>query len=330
MEMEMEKQRNNTPLVSIVAPVYNIELYLPAFIQGVLKQTYDNWELLLIDDGSEDRSGVICDEYAQADCRIRVFHKPNGGVSSARNVGLKNMKGDWVMIPDPDDELPNNAIETYLEFATDDIDLVSAFYTFYRNGELMTPARKCREGRYTVSEFVALMGIVPQPRNVDRRCVNKLFRASIIKDNNIFFQEDIYYREDILYIYQFLSRCTRFVKCITQSLYTYFMRSSGAAISLQESYSPKSAGKFIAMGRCYGLLEQMNAESVVKKRMRVEMVKAYNAIVDLIKTEPRWGEDFYMFNRSAREYFSLREILRINAGRLVRKMKSKENTSKSR
>ena len=74
----------------------------------------------------------------------------------------------------------------------------------------------------------------------------------------------------------------------------------------------------------------MNAESVVKKRMRVEMVKAYNAIVDLIKTEPRWGEDFNMFNRSAREYFSLREILRINAGRLVRKIKSKENTSKSR
>ena len=84
-------------LVSIVVPVYNVSEYLPVFIESIIRQTYFCWELLLVDDGSTDSSGSICDNYARRDERIRAIHKTNGGVSSARNVGIKEMKGEWAL-----------------------------------------------------------------------------------------------------------------------------------------------------------------------------------------------------------------------------------------
>ena len=90
-------------LISIIVPVYNTEKYLDRCIQSILSQTYTNFELLLIDDGSTDSSGAICDSYAEQDSRVRVFHKPNGGVSSARNMGLDNALGEWIIFCDSDD-----------------------------------------------------------------------------------------------------------------------------------------------------------------------------------------------------------------------------------
>lgn len=90
-------------LISVIVPVYNTEKYLDRCIQSVLAQTYTNWELLLIDDGSTDSSGAICDKYAEQDSRIKVFHKENGGASSARNLGLDNAKGEWITFVDSDD-----------------------------------------------------------------------------------------------------------------------------------------------------------------------------------------------------------------------------------
>ena len=98
------------PKVSIIVPVYKAEKYLNRCIDSIIAQTFTDWELLLIDDGSPDRSGEICDEYAQKDTRIRVFHKNNGGVSSARNLGLDNVLGEYVTFVDSDDWLLDNAL----------------------------------------------------------------------------------------------------------------------------------------------------------------------------------------------------------------------------
>lgn len=84
------------PKISIIVPVFNVEQYLPRCIDSILNQSFRNFELLLIDDGSSDNSGNICDRYAKNDFRIKVFHKKNGGVSSARNVGIDNAIGDWI------------------------------------------------------------------------------------------------------------------------------------------------------------------------------------------------------------------------------------------
>lgn len=90
-------------IVSVIIPVYNVEKYLRECIDSVLAQTYTDFELLLIDDGSTDSSGAICDKYAEQDSRVKVFHKPNGGVSSARNLGLDNAKGEYLIFLDADD-----------------------------------------------------------------------------------------------------------------------------------------------------------------------------------------------------------------------------------
>ncbi len=102
-----------TPVVSIIVPVYNTEKFLYRCIDSILAQTYTDFELLLIDDGSKDSSGAICDEYAEKDTRVRVFHKENGGVSSARNLGLDNARGEWITFVDSDDYIEENFLKSF-------------------------------------------------------------------------------------------------------------------------------------------------------------------------------------------------------------------------
>lgn len=101
-------------MISVIIPVYNVEKYLRECIDSILCQTYNDFELLLIDDGSTDTSGQICDAYAKKDKRVRVFHKPNGGLSSARNYGIDNAYGDWIIFVDSDDLWSDNDCLTKL------------------------------------------------------------------------------------------------------------------------------------------------------------------------------------------------------------------------
>lgn len=103
------------PQISVIVPVYNAEKYLRRCIDSILAQTCTDFELLLIDDGSKDQSGKICDEYADNDCRIKVFHKENGGVSSARNLGIEKACAEWMIFIDSDDCFENNAFELLLD-----------------------------------------------------------------------------------------------------------------------------------------------------------------------------------------------------------------------
>ncbi|MCL2328359.1 MAG: glycosyltransferase family 2 protein [Bacteroidetes bacterium] len=120
-----------SPIVSIIIPVYNAEKYLRDCINSVLAQTFSDFELLLINDGSSDSSGKICDEYASHDVRIRVFHKENGGVSSARNFGIDNAKGKWVAFIDSDDWVEIAYLEHLLQ-GNDIVELRVAGYVDYR------------------------------------------------------------------------------------------------------------------------------------------------------------------------------------------------------
>ena len=103
---------SNQPLISIIVPCYNVEQYLPKCIESILAQTYRNLEILLVDDGSPDRCGEICDEYAKKDSRIKVIHKPNGGLSDARNAALDVMQGEWVTCVDSDDFITPDYVAT--------------------------------------------------------------------------------------------------------------------------------------------------------------------------------------------------------------------------
>jgi len=305
-------------LVSIVVPVYNVSEYLPVFIESVIRQNYFCWELLLVDDGSTDSSGMICDNYARRDKRIRVIHKVNGGVSSARNVGIKDMKGEWVLMPDPDDELPADALESFVAHISNEIDLISASYVWYKNGVLSIPAKPSRDLTLDRDEFILLMGILPQPRNLDRRVANKLFRVSVIKNNSIYFSEDIHLREDILYNYQYLSKCNGRIRCITDDTYVYYMRLSGAATSLRDSYTPRSEGLFLAMTRCYDLLEQMRAPIESKNRMKLEILSSYRAVTSLKGGMGMWDS----LKRIAKllHYYSFIELIALGIKRARKRL----------
>lgn len=105
------------PLISIIVPVYKVEEYLGPCVDSILAQSYKNIEVILVDDGSPDRCGELCDGYAKGDSRVVVIHKKNGGLSDARNAGMAVAKGDWLMFVDSDDLLPSNAVDTLLEIA---------------------------------------------------------------------------------------------------------------------------------------------------------------------------------------------------------------------
>ena len=103
------------PIVSIIVPVYNVEKYINRCIDSILAQTFTDWECILVVDGSPDKSGEICDEYSARDSRIRVIHKPNGGVSSARNVGINLATGEWITFVDSDDFIDADSLFSMVE-----------------------------------------------------------------------------------------------------------------------------------------------------------------------------------------------------------------------
>lgn len=102
----------DNPLISIIVPCYKVEKYLPICIESIIRQTYTHLEILLVDDGSPDKSGQICDEYAEKDSRIIVIHKENGGLSDARNVAINQANGEWITFVDSDDFIADNYVET--------------------------------------------------------------------------------------------------------------------------------------------------------------------------------------------------------------------------
>lgn len=113
-------------MISVVVPIYNAEKFLCRCVDSILTQTYTNFELLLINDGSTDNCGSICDGYIIIDNRVRVFHKENGGALSARNLGLEKAKGEWITFVDSDDTLRENALELLYKISTSSVDAIIA------------------------------------------------------------------------------------------------------------------------------------------------------------------------------------------------------------
>lgn len=125
----------STPYISLIVPVYNVEKYLPECLDSILHWTFTNWEAILIDDGSLDYSGTICDEYANKDVRFKVIHKQNEGVSIARNVGLDIAKGEWCWFVDSDDVIDSNIFVN--NSILEDKDIVMYDIQSYNDGDVI-------------------------------------------------------------------------------------------------------------------------------------------------------------------------------------------------
>ncbi len=227
--------------ISIIIPVYNTKHYLPRCIESVLNQSFSDFELLLIDDGSTDGSGEICDSYSKKDSRIRVFHKENGGVSSARNLGLDNAKGEWIYCVDSDDELLPDGLKTLVACIGDNVDIVLAGYeTYDENGDLAysVPDRidiilNKTESLSTLYESHALFySFLPY-------LWIRLLRRKIIEDKRIRFDTEICNKEDTLFLAQYICRSSGLTRFTTTPVYRYNIRSDSAMGAWRKGFDYK-------------------------------------------------------------------------------------------
>lgn len=190
------------PKISVIIPVYNAEKYLSRCIDSILNQSFTDFELLLVNDGSDDHSGEICDDYAKKYSRVKVFHKENGGVSSARNLGLINACGEWITFVDADDYLIVDGLQRYINEINENVDLIIYGYNICNESGYL----KFSTTVYPKNDLIQKddgVKIMFKNSYYNGYLFNKLFRRSIIEDNKIFFNEDVYYNEDRLFCVEY-------------------------------------------------------------------------------------------------------------------------------
>lgn len=206
-------------LISVIVPIYGVEKYLEECIESVIRQTYANLEIILVDDGSPDRCGAICDRYAKTDSRITVVHKKNGGAASAKNTGLRISSGEYVTILDGDDYLEPDAYENMVAALLNyDADIVQGRMNFLYvdrkgllNGHLETVC-------YSATEYLTqFLDDWTCPL-----CTEKLFRRDVLAD--IFFEEG-HCIDDEFFTYKGVMNAGKIV-CIPKVVYNYRQRAS--------------------------------------------------------------------------------------------------------
>lgn len=227
-------------LVSIVVPVYNAEKYIANCINALQKQIYSNIEIILVDDGSRDKSLEICNMFAANDERIKIVHKENGGVSSARNTGIEMASGEYLMFADSDDMAEPFWVKRMVELAGQwNVNLVICSYRTARNyaeAKQQNGSIKAFEPVWasTREEFYEILGYMMTFRETMFCPWNKLFLMDIVNSQQLRFPEDMEYGEDFLFNLQYLEYCNGVIETKEQ-LYIYLLQNPG---SLEAKYKP--------------------------------------------------------------------------------------------
>lgn len=181
-------------LISIVVPVYKVEKYLPKCIESIRKQTYENLEIILVDDGSPDNCGMLCEQYAKADTRIKVIHKPNGGLSDARNAGIDIATGRYISFVDSDDYIHPQMIELLLDaIKHENADISVCSWESVREGE-QQHYKKYQSHNYKITDGREVQNIYFEQS--DQRITYTVAWAKLIKRE---FYEDIRYPKGLLH-----------------------------------------------------------------------------------------------------------------------------------
>ncbi|WP_404322738.1 glycosyltransferase [Cytobacillus firmus] len=215
----MERQKK----ISIVVPVYNVESFLSECIESLIKQTYKNLEILLIDDGSTDKSSAICDEYASLDKRIKVFHQKNAGVSSARNFGLGIASGDYIGFIDSDDWINPRMYEVMLSRIEEESAEMCVF-TKYIRGETQLYNSSIKS--LSLDKKDAIMSILNY--NFPTSLWTSLYKRSCLE--GLFLNEEIHHLEDFEFQFRVLFRISKVAVC-HDAFYNYRLREGSANTS---------------------------------------------------------------------------------------------------
>lgn len=222
------------PLISVIVPIYKVEPYLKKCVDSILTQTHKNLEIILVDDGSPDNCGAICDEYAAKDSRIRVIHKPNGGLSDARNAGMKIMTGQYVAFVDSDDWIEPNMYSSLLGLITR-FEADMAFGGVADDLETDGNVTTVRTSDYSATPFAEdKISAMRRYFHGSWAAWDKLYKAELF--------EGIVYpvgeiNEDEAIVLHLLNRCERV--CYTNEIFYHYMRRIGSNSITSTSFSPK-------------------------------------------------------------------------------------------
>lgn len=279
-------------LISVIIPIYNVEQYLPRCIESVRNQTYQKIEIILIDDGSTDRSSEICDKYAGEDSRIKVIHKSNGGLSSARNSGLKCAQGEYVFFVDADDFIDKKTFSVLQEkLELYQADMAICEYLFVDElGNSLEDDKKDTEGETILTGQQLL--IQNTMGNIESSIVawNKLYRRSIFAE--VMFAEGKQHEDEFIF-HEICNQCARIVS-VKKALYFYTQRSDSI---MGKGISVKSIDAIEAY------IKRISYMNTIKEpQMKIACEKAIDQLYCLAyRYGKELGSDNYELNRKMRQ-----------------------------
>lgn len=213
-------------MISIIIPVYNKAKSLPRCIESIVQQSVTDWELWLVDDGSDDGSGALCDEYAQRDARIHVLHQTNGGPSAARNKGMDRATGEYITFIDADDSVSSRYLSTLASLLTDGVDVACVGYQLVKDAPRWEAEEKIAQScgcALQMSGEEAMASMLYQGEMNSSPCA-KLYRRSLAME--VRFDEKLRVYEDMAYTLQLLDRCHKVV-IADVPLYAYYKNNQG-------------------------------------------------------------------------------------------------------
>jgi glycosyltransferase involved in cell wall biosynthesis len=293
--------QESLPLITIIVPMYNVELYIERCISSIQEQTYRNIEILLVDDGSPDKSGQLADEKARSDARTKVFHVKNGGVSAARNLGIQHSTGEFVVFVDGDDYLAPD----YVDYMYGLVGKTNAEFVMSRNCFKFPGDEKQVEiDRVEVLSSDRAAAELLYPENIDIGCWNKMFSREFIQSNGITFPSKYFMGEGL----NFIVRAAQLAACvgIGQRRVYYYRRDN-----LNSATTALSAEKYINALAAIDNIEKTAVLDTPSFTQALEVHRYFTTFAAL-KTMLMTNEKNY-----SKEYKSYLSYLRKNAVRTV-------------
>lgn len=248
--------------ISIIVPVYNVEPYLRRCIDSILNQTYRDFELILVDDGSTDNSSSICDEYQKAHPFIRVFHKQNGGQSDARNYGIERATGKYVTFIDSDDYVTTDYLQCLYEMATNfSADVVCARFEFVDDSSIIKPRSAGGNSIKTYTGTQACEALLYERKGFYTSACNKLIRTDIVREN--LFSVGKYHEDELTTFRYLLSAST--VAATDRVLYYYYQREGSIMHTIGQPVIDEIAAADNYVEYCKPLSKAMYRAAMCKK-----------------------------------------------------------------
>lgn len=266
-----------TDLISVILPVYNVEKYLGDCLDSLLRQTYRDIELIIIDDGSTDGSGKICDAFATRYERIRVFHKKNEGVSAARNKGIEEARGEWIYFCDSDDTVSEDCIELLASKVSGDVDLVEAgFNEIISENDVRVSNFTDKTVSMDAEEYISLFY---KPSSLIANSYHgfpftKLYNRNTIVKNNLRFNQEIRFKEDCLFTTEYCCRMTGKVVITNGIIYNYYHRPNSAT-SKHYAFGPLTIDRIKSVALTYQVISKRYPQKTIVELAKKDVVKAY-------------------------------------------------------